>query len=104
MTTDPKSLLHLLLVAFCIWTESPSPAVAADVAQTKEVEAANASLKRALDLARPNLLQVQQLLYTGKFEDLEKLYDGILLQYQKDADYESPLDKAYGLFRPNNSI
>ncbi|HEY1269305.1 MAG TPA: hypothetical protein VGH16_18750 [Candidatus Binatia bacterium] len=99
-----KTLLLLFVAAILISQESPSSAIGADVAQTKEVEAANASLKRALDLARPNLLEVQQLLYTGKFEDLEKLYDGILLQYQKDADYESPLDKAYGLFRPNNSI
>lgn len=103
----PKRYSLLFVFVLLFWQLDRPLATAADNASptaSNKVEAANAALKRSLDIGQPNVFRIRQSLYSGNFSELEGLFDELFRQCQKDVDHESPLQKGYEFFRPNNTI
>jgi len=68
------------------------------------VKLANAARKSMLDVEKPNVSQIKNILSKRDLEGLEKIYDNYLHQYQSDVRYEILLLNAYDLFSPANTI
>jgi len=95
-----KLILIIIGIAFLIGADQ-----SVKIASSQNyAQLASQSLKNALDMGKPNLWEIKQLLKAQDFASLENLYQGYFEQFREDILYESYFDKAYGLFDPSNNI
>ena len=74
------------------------------IQSNKQVELANLALKKASDMGEPNVSQIKKMLSSHDFQEVEKLYDNYLRQYEKDVMYERLLALSYDLYSQANGI
>ena len=71
---------------------------------SKQAALVNAALKKQFELGPPDTARITSLLSAKNYSDLERIYDGYLHRYEKDAQYEWMLQQAYEIFSPDNSV